>query len=156
MSNLELCPSYYMEKIVATPSATQEYLFHYISNAVSNTIYDNVISELKEIKKECWQDNWDGENSAKAKEEAISRIKIFASLLPKSIDEPNVFVRRNGDVSLHWKTDKSEALVLTFNETLFITFAIIQKMGRCSGETRFFESIPDNLDGMLLQIAESD
>lgn len=100
---------------------------------------------LRELYRECSEENWDGYGAKPASENSIYEAYEFIRKLPSSFPMPRILAEPSGEIGLEWYKDKKMIFAISFNGKGMITYAGIFGSNKIHGEEYFGDSIPSRI-----------
>lgn len=103
---------------------------------------EEAFQSLKELYRECSEENWDGYGAKPVSENSIYEACEFIQMLPSSFPMPQMLTEPSGEIGLEWYKDKRMIFAISFNGKSMITYAGIFGSNKIHGTEYFGDSIP--------------
>lgn len=111
------------------------------------------IRALKELTRECSEDNWDGAGAVRIQGRTEDFAEKFIRALPFGTPMPEIAASPDGSISLDWMPERGRMLALLIGPHSRLPFAWIDRDNRGHGVADFDGvNIPSNFLGRLLTI----
>ncbi|RLC36332.1 hypothetical protein DRH29_04760 [candidate division Kazan bacterium] len=105
--------------------------------------YDEAVSELTEILKECGSENWDGHGSLPISYGTYSKARELLKLIPQSLPKPSIVPEPENEIGFEWWIDPKTSFVISVKDDDKITFAgLLGKNREIWGVEVFEDSFP--------------
>ena len=114
-----------------------------------------VLDELLEMYKEYSVENWDGCNAEPVSQKAYLEAEKFISLLPPSLDAPEIIPEPNGEIALEWYRGTRFIFVAGLGGDSTISFAgLFGRTSKIHGCEYFGDRIPESVIGYIHRLLE--
>lgn len=114
-----------------------------------------MLNELLEMYREYSVENWDGCNAEPVSQRAYLEAEKFISLLPSSLDAPEIIPEPNGDITFEWYRGKRFVFVAGLSGDNTISFAgLYGRTSKIHGSEYFGDRIPDSVIGYIHRLLE--
>ncbi|HLG20230.1 MAG TPA: hypothetical protein VI895_10515 [Bdellovibrionota bacterium] len=92
---------------------------------MSRMEYQRAVNELDEIFEDCSEPGWDGYNALSIDTVSMGLARRFLERLPSHVRMPEVAPDPNGQITLEWRNDASDILVINFSPKHDLVYAAV-------------------------------
>ena len=109
--------------------------------------------DLYDLLFECTESNWDGYGALPVDLDSFNEASRFIQILPTTIQEPEVSVDPDGEISFEWYLTPKKVFSVSIGARNEITYAGLYGINKSYGREYFGDEIPktilDNLDRLF-------
>ena len=125
-ATLLVLPAYseWNDKAFSFPMTTIPFSSQYVASGLSEEMMlapcsilnhrKNILTAIKSLRNEYGESNWDGYGARPVSQLSIQHALLFADCLPATIEEPDIGVDADGEVTFEWYHDRENQCILAF------------------------------------------
>lgn len=122
------------------------------TNVLDNSAaWKRVLTELKEIRRDCGSDNWDNAGSAKIESQTIESAQELIERMPNYLPLPEISPEPDGNINLEWYVDKDFVFEISVDRSKNLYYAGRLRGQKISGRKEISGPFPEVLEDHLRQ-----
>lgn len=146
----EMIQEYQSDSVSKELAAMLEQIALHIEDTASRA-KTPIADALAEIRDECGEGGWDGQDALPVKPGALKEAEIFAKQLPYSLPLPHVAPTPSGGVAFEWRHGRDTIVLLTVTGMQRVAYAaVIDGARKIHATEPFIETIPRSVEEILV------